>query len=284
MAIKDSESESVLMTEEVVIRQCKVHQGYSTPELNKKLYLHHLGFTKISSLDAFHQCRVLYLNNNAINNFEGLSPLQRLHALYISNNAFQDCLSLPLLPSLRILDISCNSITSLKGLANTPGLETLLVSRNCIENLEELKPLQHLLTIDASLNLISKPENILPFIFEKKTLRTCILHGNDFIGLVPSYRKTLISRMPSLRFLDRLPVFLEERKCAEAYATRGNPAEKVQREENQREEEEERKKQFIFFTENRDAARHNRPANGTTAGRTAYFNDNGADGIFIPNR
>ncbi|ORC91310.1 putative dynein assembly factor 1, axonemal-like [Trypanosoma theileri] len=285
MAIRNSESENVLMTEEAVIRQCKIHKGYSTPELNEKLYLHHLGFTKISSLDAFHQCTVLYLNNNAINNFEGIGSLQRLYALYISNNAFQDCLSLPLLPSLRILDISCNSIASLKGLANAPGLETLLVSRNCIENLEGLEPLENLVNLDVSLNLISKPENILPFIFAKNTLRTCILHGNDFIGLVPSYRKTLISRLPSLRFLDRYPVFQDERKCAEAYATGGVPAEKAQREENQREEEEERKKQFIFFTEHRAAAQLDRAAEGPTTARTTYFKDNETDDmIYIPNR
>ncbi|KEG09049.1 putative dynein assembly factor 1, axonemal-like [Trypanosoma grayi] len=275
-------TEGVTMTEEAIIQQCKMHKGYSTPELNEKLYLHHIGFTSISSLNAFNRCTVLYLNNNAIDNLEGLHPLHELRALYLGNNAIQDCLSLPMLPALQLLDISCNSIGGFEGLLNAPGLETLLASRNRIQNLKGLEPLERLMTIDVSYNSIAQPGSILPHLFQKETLRTCVLHGNRFLESVPQYRKTLIARMPSLRFLDQLPVFPEERSCAEAFAKGGAEAEAAQRQENNRQEDEEKQKQFLFYGEARRLARGGRCPNEAGTAPTRYFEDNDYEGVFLP--
>ena len=277
-------TEDVHMTEEVIIRRCRMHQGYTTPELNEKLYLNHVGFRTISSLDAFHQCTVLYLNDNAISSLEGLCPLQRLHSLYLSNNFLQECCTLPVLPSLRLLDISNNSIGSFAGISNAPGLETLLAASNRVTNLQGLEPLGHLVTVDVSQNCISQADHALPLLFQKKTVRTCMLQGNQFVRTTPSYRKVVIAQMPSLRFLDQYPVFPEERSCAEAHAIGGVEMEKAKRMENERREEEERKKQFLFFSEARATVRERRLTEGPRVGSTAYFENNNCDDIYLPNR
>ncbi|EKF29007.1 hypothetical protein MOQ_007227 [Trypanosoma cruzi marinkellei] len=279
-----SSTDDVHMTEEVIIRRCRMHQGYTTPELNEKLYLHHVGFRTISSLDAFHQCTVLYLNDNAIDSLEGLCSLQRLHSLYLSNNALQECCTLPVLPSLRLLDVSNNSIGSFVGLSNASGLETLLAARNRVTNLQGLEPLGHLVTIDVSQNCISQADHALPLLFQKKTVRTCMLQGNQFVRTTPSYRKVMIAQMSSLRFLDQYPVSPEERSCAEAHATGGVEMERVKQRENERKEDEERKKQFLFFSEARATMRERRLTEGPRVGSTAYFEDNNCEDIYVPNR
>ncbi|RNF03063.1 putative dynein assembly factor 1, axonemal-like [Trypanosoma rangeli] len=272
------------MTEEAIIRRCKMHQGYATPELNEKLYLHYVGFRKIASLEPFHNCTVLYLNNNAIDSLEGLYPLQKLHSLYLSNNTLRDCRSLPALPALRLLDVSNNSITSLEGLASALGLETLLAARNRVANLQGLEPLDHLINIDVSHNWISQADHALPLLLRKKELRTCMLQGNSFVRTTPSYRKFLIAQIPSLRFLDQYPIFYEERSCAEAYAIGGVELEKAKREENQRNEDEERRKQFLFFTEAQAMMRGHRMSEGMCVGSTAYFDCNNYEDVYVPNR
>ncbi|RNF12217.1 putative dynein assembly factor 1, axonemal-like [Trypanosoma conorhini] len=277
-------TENTPMTEEAILRRCKAHQGYTTPELNEKLYLHYVGFRKIASLESFHHCTVLYLNNNAIDSLEGLHPLRQLHSLYLSNNALQDCRSLPALPSLRLLDISNNGIASFEGLARAPGLETLLAARNRVANLQGLEPLGHLTTIDVSHNWIAQTDHALPLLLQKKKLRTCMLQGNRFVRTAPSYRKFLIAQLPSLRFLDQYPIFPEERSCAEAYAVGGMALEKAQREENQRNEEEERQKQYRFFTEARATMRERRTTEGPCVGSTVYFDDNNCEDVYVHNR
>lgn len=278
-----SESDGLLMTEEVVIQQCKKHHGYSTPELNRNIYLNHLGLMNISSLNAFHQCRVLYLNNNAIDNLEGLHPLQNLHALYIGNNAIRNCKSFPMLPSLRLVDISSNFIESLEGLSSIPNLETLLASRNRVRNLRGVEGNRKLMTIDVSKNAIEREEDIVPWILEMEGLRSCMLQGNRFVTSMQSYRKKIIAWVPSLRFMDQCPVFPEERSCAEAYAQGGTRAEKAQRDENRRQEEQERQRQFEFFGSQRQEARESRDTKGPTCTNTAYYDDNDLQCIYVPN-
>nr|CCC95684.1 unnamed protein product [Trypanosoma congolense IL3000] len=276
------ESKGLIMTEELVVRQCKRHQGYTTPELNKNLYLNHLGFTAISSLGAFHQCRVLYLNNNAIENLEGLSPLQNLHSLYISSNLVQNCHTLPWLPSLHLLDISSNYLENFEGLSNAPKLETLLASQNRIKNLRGLETTKGLQTIDLSKNSIENEDDVLPWILPLKTLRSCMFGGNRFAAALQNYRKRMISWIPSLRSIDHHPVFPEERSCAEAYAKGGPEAEEEQRMKNKHQKEEERQRQYAFFSSHREKARQSAVDNGPTRVNTAYFDGNDFGAIFVP--
>lgn len=52
------------MTVEEVLRSCKEHDGYQTPELNDILYLHFKGFREIKNLEPFTAVKALYLESN----------------------------------------------------------------------------------------------------------------------------------------------------------------------------------------------------------------------------
>ena len=48
-------------------------------------------------------------------------------------------------------------------------------------------------------------------------LRCLYLKGNPMVSKVRNYRKTMIATIPSLTYLDDRPVFVVERRCAEAW-------------------------------------------------------------------
>ena len=48
-------------------------------------------------------------------------------------------------------------------------------------------------------------------------LAVLYLQGNPCVKKIPHYRRALIARIPTLKFLDDRPVFDEERECAEAF-------------------------------------------------------------------
>lgn len=48
-------------------------------------------------------------------------------------------------------------------------------------------------------------------------LRCLYLKGNPVVDAIRSYRKTVISKLPGLAYLDERPIFDMERRCAEAW-------------------------------------------------------------------
>uniref|UniRef100_A0A1A7WCI8 Dynein, axonemal, assembly factor 1 n=1 Tax=Iconisemion striatum TaxID=60296 RepID=A0A1A7WCI8_9TELE len=62
-------------------------------------------------------------------------------------------------------------------------------------------------------------------------LRVLNLMGNEVVKKIPYYRKTVISCLKQLTFLDDRPVFPKERACAEAWARGGLEEEKKEEEE-----------------------------------------------------
>ena len=50
--------------------------------------------------------------------------------------------------------------------------------------------------------------------------------GNSFRDAIPNYRKTLVARLPNLKYLDERPVTEDERRRAEAFAEGQLPAER----------------------------------------------------------
>ena len=57
-------------------------------------------------------------------------------------------------------------------------------------------------------------------------LRVLYLQNNKVVPKVSNYRKTIIYKLPQLRFLDDRPVFEEDRRKAEAFARGGLDAER----------------------------------------------------------
>lgn len=55
------------------------------------------------------------------------------------------------------------------------------------------------------------------------------MHNNDFNKKIPHYRKSIISRMPSLKYVDDKPVFEDELRFAQAWARGGLDEERKER-------------------------------------------------------
>ena len=77
-------------------------------------------------------------------------------------------------------------------------------------------------------------------------LKVLYLQGNGITSKIRNYRKTVIDRIPSLKYLDDRPVFEDDRRNAEAFARGGM--------------EEERKERDIIQQEKRDKDDKNRNA------------------------
>ncbi len=70
-------------------------------------------------------------------------------------------------------------------------------------------------SLDLTDNKIAD-EKVLPEVFEKMpNLAVLYLHQNEVCKKIEHYRKTLIIKLPKLKYLDDRPVFEEERRFAE---------------------------------------------------------------------
>ncbi|KAG5465072.1 hypothetical protein LSCM4_00524 [Leishmania orientalis] len=264
---------ATIMTESLVLQQCKSQQGYSTPELNEKIYLHHLGFAKVGGLAAFTGCVVLYLDHNALSDLAGLEALTRLDSLYLSCNALSHLESLPHLPALRTLDVSHNQIVTLRGLDKAaPLLRTLLAGHNRLQRLDGVQGLSRLLSLDVSHNCLEHEKKTSACLHgHRATLRTLLLHGNELCRHTPHHRKRWIAAFPALRFLDDYPVFDDERARAEAFTRGGAAAEADIRSAQHARAVAEARGQFAYYGDFRDAQRDARRRNGAETRPTPYF-------------
>lgn len=207
---------------------CLENDGYDTPELNEKLYLHFRGFRKIENLDEYVNCKALWLDSNGFDVIEGLDALVELRCLYLSKNLIEKICGLDKLVNLTIIDLSNNRIQTIDGLSCCPNLQTVNLSKNALTNIESLKHLtlcEKLDNIDLSTNKIEADENILTEVICKiPKLANLCLNGNDITRL-PSFRKRLINATPTLSYLDR-PVDAVERMRAIAFCKGGHEEEK----------------------------------------------------------
>lgn len=283
------------MTEEFIVAQCKKHNGYSTPELNEKLYLHHFGFAHLNGLNAFTGCTVVYLSHNALSSLDGLAALTHLDSLYASCNALSNLDSLPALPALRTLDVSQNAITSLAGLDEAaPQLRTLLAGHNRLTQLCGLQGCTALLSVDLSHNKLEDEEKVDAGLRPlRPSLRTLLLHGNALCRHAQHYRQRWVAAFAALRFLDEYPVFDDERERAEAFVRGGALAEAATRDAQKARAAAETHAQFQYFGDLRDASREARRRDGPALAPTNYFlthaatatttqEDSDEDDVYLP--
>ena len=228
-------------------------QYYRTHELNEILYLHYKGFKKIQNLQTFVNLKVLYLEGNAISKIEGLDNLVNLTSLYLHENCIEKIEGLDNLCHLANLNISDNLIKKIENLKGLTNLSNLLLKRNRIgiKGIEDLKGLlelgKEIAVIDLSDNLIEDPNIVEEILTKFVDLRVIYLKGNDVVRKIPNYRKTLISKIDTLKYIDDKPIFDDEKRFALAFARGGYEEEKKERaryREEQRQKEEQRIRDF----------------------------------------
>ena len=222
-------------------------QYYRTHELNEILYLHYKSFKKIQNLETFTNLKVLYLEGNAISKIEGLDSLVNLTSLYLHENCIDKIEGLDNLCHLANLNLSDNLIKKVENLKGLTSLSNLLLKRNRIgiKGLEDLYGLLELgkefAVLDISDNLIDDPKIVDEILTKFIDLRVIYLKGNDVVRKIPNYRKTLISKIDSLKYIDDKPIFEDEKRFALAFMRGGYEEERKERakyrEENRLKEE-----------------------------------------------
>lgn len=68
------------------LQLCKEHRGYTTPDLNDRLYLHSQNFARIEGLEEFVNVKALWLQSNALTKIEGISHMLNLKVLHLHSN------------------------------------------------------------------------------------------------------------------------------------------------------------------------------------------------------
>jgi dynein assembly factor 1 len=204
---------------------------YRTPALNEKLYLHFKGFDRVQNLGQFINLKCLYFEGNGCSSTLGLETNTRLFSLMMHENVIEKMEGLTTLVNLRTLNLSDNCIKRIEGLSGCVHLDTLQLKRNRIGNdgLDDVRGLlecKSLCNLDVAENRIDD-KNVVEEIWQQlPELKVLYSQGNPYCKEVSSYRKTMIAKLPPLKYLDDRPVFEEDRRRAEAYARGGIEAER----------------------------------------------------------
>eukprot|EP00949_MAST-11_sp_MAST-11-sp1_P004568 g4568.t1 len=252
-----------VMSKEAIYLACIENNGYESPRLNTKLYLHFKGFRKIENLEEYTDVSALFLESNGLNSLEGLECLVKLRCLYAQQNIISGLVGLKPLVQLRTLNLSQNRIEKLDVgiLACLPMLSTLNLSKNRIDTVDGVKPLlesESLSNLDLSTNELDDPEVLSEVIYKIPKLSCVYLKGNPFVRKVKHYRKNIVVSIPQLAYLDDRPVFELDRFSAEAWkagGVEGERAARKARQEERRNEDRERRRKFTEWKAKRRAAR-----------------------------
>jgi len=226
------ESGAPVMTPERLRVACLEHGGYSQPALNDRLYLHFAGYRRVQNLEPFTGLRALWLDSNGLAELSGLSHLAELRCLFLQQNLLTRLTGLEGLAQLTTLNVSSNALTSLEGLAALPALATLHASKNALAGAAALAPLRGcaaLAHLDVGDNELAADDDngVLRALAEAPFLRNVVLKGNPLCRDTKHYRKTALTALPRLRYLDDRPVFSAERAAVTAWAAGGAEAERA---------------------------------------------------------
>jgi dynein assembly factor 1, axonemal len=222
--------------------------GYETPELNDRLYLHFKGYRRIENLEAYTKVKALWLGSNGLEKIENIGHMHGLRCLYLQQNLIHTISGLEGLNNLVQLDLSQNRLTKLSGLSHIPALHTLNVNKNALQDADSIAHLQEcasLTNLDITANSL-EGEGVVAVLQSIPSLVALSVTGNPFISQTAHFRKTLLTSMPALRYLDR-PVFEGERVAAAAWLAGGSDAEAAARADYQAAQRQKDKDQLSSF-------------------------------------
>ena len=106
-------------------------------------------------------------------------------------------------------------------------------------------------------------------------LKVLYLQNNGVIGKIRNYRKTVISKLPNLKYLDDRPVFDDDRRNAEAFARGGMEEERAERARIAEEKKARDDYNRLSFKEMIARARAEKAAKDLAEGRSASPAENG---------
>lgn len=188
------------------------------------------------------------MEGNAFKKIEGLELLTHLRCLYLQENMIKEIGGLDTLTELANLNLSDNMIERVQGLSKLVKLSNLQLKRNRIgeggiEDLKGLLECPSISALDISDNKI-ETEEILPEILMKMpNIAVLYMQNNDFTKKISHYRKTIISKIPSIKYIDDKPVFEDELRYAHAWARGGMEEERKERALYKKEKEDEQLRQ-----------------------------------------
>lgn len=202
-------------------------------------------------MELFPQLKMLYFEGNGCDSLLGLEQNPELRCLYIHENCIQRIEGLQNQRLLANLNLSDNMIATVEGLENLENLDMLYLARNRIgrNGLDDLRGLldcPSITTLDLQNNKIDDPAILDEILVNMPNLKVLYLQNNPCVNKIKQYRKTMIARLPTLKYLDDRPVFDDDRRNAEAFARGGL--------------EEERKERAIIQQEKADRDERNRIA------------------------
>ena len=202
-------------------------------------------------MELFPQLKMLYFEGNGCDSLLGLEQNPELRCLYIHENCIQRIEGLQNQRLLANLNLSDNMIVTVEGLENLENLDMLYLARNRIgrNGLDDLRGLldcPSITTLDLQNNKIDDPAILDEILVNMPNLKVLYLQNNPCVNKIKQYRKTMIARLPTLKYLDDRPVFDDDRRNAEAFARGGL--------------EEERKERAIIQQEKADRDERNRIA------------------------
>lgn len=237
------------MTEKGLVRLCRELGLYSTPSVNDILYVHYKGYKEIACLEGYTDLKVIYLEGNAFSEIKGLNHLKMLRSLYLQENCLTKIENIDQLVLLDTINLNQNFITKVEGLSTLTKLGTLTMQNNKLNTLESVAGVLEcpsLMVLDVQKNNISDPK-ILDVLEQMPNLRVLYMKDNPCVEKIKMYRKTCISRLKHLTYLDDRPVFEEERLLCEAWAKGGIEAEKEERKRQKAEKQAKEQRQFKWF-------------------------------------
>ena len=202
---------------------------YRTPSLNEKLYLHYKGFSYIRNMEQFTGLKCLYFEGNGCKSMLGLEHCTEMRSLFIQENMLKKIEGIHTMKELRQLNVNENMLEKIEGIGECPHLDTLHIKRNRLGRYEggEIEALKGLLDcptltcLDIQDNYLEDEKILDEILVKMPNLKVLYLMNNPCIKKINGYRKTVITKIPTLTYLDDRPVFEEDRRRAEAWSRGG---------------------------------------------------------------